>query len=66
MSHLNINKQFYKMSHAYCILIGGKHLNRQPGLLLPIFDGFNWERKTQKRYCYDGSGDLDLCLGNGK
>jgi hypothetical protein len=37
MSHLNVNKQFNKMNHAYCILIGGKHLNRQPGLLLPIF-----------------------------
>ena len=41
MSHLNVNKQFNQMSHAYCILIGGKHLNKQPGLLLPIFDGLN-------------------------
>ena len=39
MSLLNVNKQFNKMSRAYCILIGGKHRNRQPGLLLPIFDG---------------------------
>ena len=39
MSLLTVNKQFNQMSHAYCIVIGGKHRNKQPGLLLPIFDG---------------------------